>query len=190
MQRITRRRLLQLSGIGALTAASGGLAAILASGRAPAFAQGTTLHWVRGSDYVPVSDQTAQNEDPRAVPEGPRHQDQSRRRRRADDPGAGHFRRLSPAAVPTSSARSTIGRSSMPRASPMSATSPRKSARRRAAITKPRRRSPMTARSGSPCRIRCRAADRQPQLVVERDRLWAGEISGKPGRNGVRPAKS
>src|SRR5438309_6414507 len=49
MKQITRRRALQLSG--------GGLAAILASGRAPAFAQGTTLHWVRGSDYVPVSDQ-------------------------------------------------------------------------------------------------------------------------------------
>src|SRR5260370_17982819 len=49
MNPITRRRALQLSG--------GGLAAILASGRAPAYAQGTTLHWVRGSDYVPVSDQ-------------------------------------------------------------------------------------------------------------------------------------
>src|ERR1700752_4445307 len=58
MKYIGRRRLLRLSGIGALTAASGGLAGILASGRAPGFAQGTTLHWVRGSDYVPVSDQT------------------------------------------------------------------------------------------------------------------------------------
>ena len=47
---LDRRSLLQLSG--------GGVAAILASGRAPAFAQATTLHWVRGSDYVPVSDQT------------------------------------------------------------------------------------------------------------------------------------
>ena len=58
MTRITRRRFGQLSGAGALTATAGGLAAILASGRAPAFAQGTTIHWVRGSDYVPVSDQT------------------------------------------------------------------------------------------------------------------------------------
>jgi multiple sugar transport system substrate-binding protein len=49
MTRITRRRALQFS--------TGGLAAILATGRAPAFAQGTVLHWVRGSDYVPVSDQ-------------------------------------------------------------------------------------------------------------------------------------
>src|SRR5437879_4301140 len=58
MTNITRRRVLQLSGAGAASAATGGLAGILASGRAPAFAQGTTLHWVRGSDYVPLSDQT------------------------------------------------------------------------------------------------------------------------------------
>src|SRR6201982_3919885 len=56
MARIARRRLLQLSG-GGVVAGTGGIAAILASARAPAFAQGTTLHWVRGSDYVPVSDQ-------------------------------------------------------------------------------------------------------------------------------------
>src|SRR5437763_4411352 len=58
MTQVTRRRVLQLSGAGAASAAAGGLAGILASGRAPAFAQGTTLHWVRGSDYVPLSDQT------------------------------------------------------------------------------------------------------------------------------------
>jgi multiple sugar transport system substrate-binding protein len=58
MAKETRRRVLQLSSAGALAASTGGLAAILASGRAPAFAQGTTLHWVRGSDYVPLSDQT------------------------------------------------------------------------------------------------------------------------------------
>src|SRR5246127_1668974 len=57
MTRVTRRRVLQLSGAGMASATTGGIAAILASGRAPAFAQGTTLHWVRGSDYVPVSDQ-------------------------------------------------------------------------------------------------------------------------------------
>ncbi|HJU16694.1 MAG TPA: extracellular solute-binding protein [Stellaceae bacterium] len=49
MKRIGRRRFLQVSGTGAL-------AAILAGGRAPAFAQGTTLHWLRWSDYVPASD--------------------------------------------------------------------------------------------------------------------------------------
>src|ERR1700674_3440803 len=57
MTRIDRRRVLQLSGAGVASAARGGRAAIRASGRAPALAQGTTIHWVRGSDYVPVSDQ-------------------------------------------------------------------------------------------------------------------------------------
>src|SRR6516225_6963717 len=57
MERINRRRLLTLSGAGAIAARAGGIATILAAERAPAFAQGTTLHWVRGSDYVPVSDQ-------------------------------------------------------------------------------------------------------------------------------------
>ena len=54
MQHISRRRFLRLSGMGA---ASGGLAGILASGRAPAYAQGTTLHWLKFVDFVPVSDQ-------------------------------------------------------------------------------------------------------------------------------------
>ena len=57
MQRIRRRRLLKVSGAGALTAGTGGLAGILASGRAPAFAQGTNLHWLKFVDFVPVSDQ-------------------------------------------------------------------------------------------------------------------------------------
>src|SRR6266568_1963429 len=57
MTQVTRRRALQFSGAGAVWASTGGLAAILATGHAPAFAQGTTLHWVRQSDYVPASDQ-------------------------------------------------------------------------------------------------------------------------------------
>ena len=56
MARITRRKLLKLSATGAAAARTGGLAAILASGRAPAFAQGTTVHWLRWSDFVPASD--------------------------------------------------------------------------------------------------------------------------------------
>src|ERR1700744_1616149 len=55
MRRIQRRKLLKLSGAGTL-AAGGGLAGILASGRAPAYAQGTTLHWLRWADFVPASD--------------------------------------------------------------------------------------------------------------------------------------
>src|ERR1700748_2807483 len=49
MPRIKRRELLQLSG--------GGLAGILASRKAPAYAQGTALHWLKFVDFVPVSDQ-------------------------------------------------------------------------------------------------------------------------------------
>ena len=56
MTQIHRRRLLQLSGAGAAAAATGGLAGILASGRAPAYAQEQVLHWLRWSDFVPASD--------------------------------------------------------------------------------------------------------------------------------------
>jgi ABC-type glycerol-3-phosphate transport system substrate-binding protein len=57
MARIGRRRLLRLSGAGAIAVGSGGLAAILASGRAPAYAQASTVHWLRWADFVPASDQ-------------------------------------------------------------------------------------------------------------------------------------
>src|SRR5262245_19756814 len=49
MRRINRRKALKLAG--------GGLAGILGSGRAPAYAQGTSLHWLKFVDFVPVSDQ-------------------------------------------------------------------------------------------------------------------------------------
>jgi multiple sugar transport system substrate-binding protein len=55
--RVTRRRFLEVSGAGAAAAQAGGIAAILASGRAPAYAQGTTIHWLRWNDFVPASDQ-------------------------------------------------------------------------------------------------------------------------------------
>ena len=56
-RRITRRGFMQLSGGGAAAAATGGLAGILASGRAPAYAQGAAVHWLRWADFVPASDQ-------------------------------------------------------------------------------------------------------------------------------------
>src|SRR6201987_4039780 len=56
MARIHRRKLLKLSGAGAIAAKTGGIAAILASGRAPAYAQGTTVHWLRWNDFGPSSD--------------------------------------------------------------------------------------------------------------------------------------
>ena len=46
---IARRRVLTLS-------ASGGMAAILASGRGPALAQEKNVHWLRWADFVPASD--------------------------------------------------------------------------------------------------------------------------------------
>jgi multiple sugar transport system substrate-binding protein len=59
---IHRRRLLQFSGAGALASATGGLAAILASGRAPAYAQGASVHYLRWSDFVPASDVLLRNQ--------------------------------------------------------------------------------------------------------------------------------
>jgi multiple sugar transport system substrate-binding protein len=61
MARIDRRRPLKLSGSGAIAASTGVVAAILASGRAPAFAQASTVHWLRWSDFVPASDQVLRN---------------------------------------------------------------------------------------------------------------------------------
>jgi multiple sugar transport system substrate-binding protein len=56
MARVHRRKFLKLSGAGAVAAKTGGIAAILATGRAPAYAQGTTIHWLRWNDFVPSSD--------------------------------------------------------------------------------------------------------------------------------------
>jgi multiple sugar transport system substrate-binding protein len=62
MAPIDRRKLLKISGAGALAAKTGGLAAIIASGHAPAYAQTTTLHWLRWNDFVPASDQVLRRE--------------------------------------------------------------------------------------------------------------------------------
>src|SRR2546422_274357 len=56
--------------VGAITANSqqpdaagtGGMAGILASGRAPAIAQTATVHWLRWNDFVPASDQLLRRE--------------------------------------------------------------------------------------------------------------------------------
>jgi multiple sugar transport system substrate-binding protein len=57
MARVTRRTFLKVSGGGAVAATAGGMAGILATGRAPAYAQQTTVHWLRWNDFVPASDQ-------------------------------------------------------------------------------------------------------------------------------------
>src|SRR6478735_9203443 len=67
MARVTRRKFLKVSGAGALAAKTGGMAAILATGRAPAYAQATTLNWLRWNDFVPASDQLLRRE---LIPEG------------------------------------------------------------------------------------------------------------------------
>jgi hypothetical protein len=47
---------IMISASGAVAAQTGGLAVALATERAPAFAQGTTVHWLRWADFVPASD--------------------------------------------------------------------------------------------------------------------------------------
>ena len=56
MARVSRRNLLKLTGTAA-AATTGGLTGILATGRAPAFAQGTSIHWLRWNDFVPAGDE-------------------------------------------------------------------------------------------------------------------------------------
>src|SRR3954453_7382814 len=61
MRRIDRRSFLESTAATAAAATTGGLASILASGRAPAYAQQTTIHWLRWNDFVPASDQMLRN---------------------------------------------------------------------------------------------------------------------------------
>ena len=56
MKKVTRRTVLKGG-----TALVGGMAGILATGRAR-FAQGTTVHWLRWNDFVPASDQLLRKE--------------------------------------------------------------------------------------------------------------------------------
>src|SRR3989441_3903558 len=62
--RVTRRRFIKSAGATAL--AVGGIEGILAARRAPAFAQGTKLHWVRWVDFIPESDVELKRQMPEA----------------------------------------------------------------------------------------------------------------------------
>src|SRR5499426_3678697 len=62
MARIGRRTFLKLTGTGALAARTGGMAAILSAGKAPAYAQTSTMHWLRWNDFVPASDEVLRKE--------------------------------------------------------------------------------------------------------------------------------
>ncbi|MDX2155786.1 MAG: extracellular solute-binding protein [Hyphomicrobiaceae bacterium] len=56
MTKVTRRRFIATTAGGAAAAATGGIAGILATGRFPAIAQTTTVHWLRWNDFVPTCD--------------------------------------------------------------------------------------------------------------------------------------
>src|SRR5262249_6552145 len=62
MRGVSRRKFLKTSGIGVLAAKTGGIAGILATGQAPAYAQSSTVHWLRWNDFVPASDQLLRKE--------------------------------------------------------------------------------------------------------------------------------
>src|SRR5437879_12089637 len=61
---LDRRAFITSTGVAAGVAA--GLEGILASDRAPAFAQGTKLHWVRWVDFIPESDVELKRQMPEA----------------------------------------------------------------------------------------------------------------------------
>jgi multiple sugar transport system substrate-binding protein len=57
MAEVNRRKVLKYAGGTAVAAKTGGLAGILASGQSPAYAQATTVHWLKWNDFVPAGDQ-------------------------------------------------------------------------------------------------------------------------------------
>ncbi len=61
---VDRRAFLKTAGTAAVVA--GGIEGILAARRAPAFAQGTKLHWVRWVDFIPESDVELKRQMPEA----------------------------------------------------------------------------------------------------------------------------
>src|SRR5213596_3496448 len=127
MARIHRRKFLKFSGAGAIMAsAGGGLAGILASGRAPAYAQATSVHYLRWSDFVPASDKLLKE---KIAPQCEKELGIKLNIEmvNANDLQARITWRFSRAQVPTSSMRSATGRSCMPRAWRTSATWPKRS---------------------------------------------------------------
>jgi multiple sugar transport system substrate-binding protein len=61
---VNRRTFLKIAGTATIVA--GGVEGILAAHRAPAFAQGTKLHWVRWVDFIPESDVELKRQMPEA----------------------------------------------------------------------------------------------------------------------------
>ena len=108
-----RRTFLKAAGAG-VTAV--GIEGILAAHRAPAFAQGTTLHILRWNDFVPAADEMLRKEYVPEVEKALGHQAQRRDDQRQRPPGRASPRRSSRAPVPTSSCCSTTTRTSTRRA--------------------------------------------------------------------------
>ena len=67
-KQMNRRSFMKVTGASAVAATSaiGGLAGILESGRAPAYAQGQKLHLVRWVDFVPAGDELLKKQMPEA----------------------------------------------------------------------------------------------------------------------------
>src|SRR5574342_44289 len=63
-RQVDRRTFIKTTGVAAGVA--GGIEGILAARRAPAFAQGTKLHWVRWVDFIPESDVELKRQMPEA----------------------------------------------------------------------------------------------------------------------------
>ncbi|MBI2000864.1 MAG: extracellular solute-binding protein [candidate division NC10 bacterium] len=63
---VNRRDFLRVTGAVGVVAAAGGLEGILAAHRAPAYAQGTKLHWVRWVDFIPEADVELKRQMPEA----------------------------------------------------------------------------------------------------------------------------
>jgi multiple sugar transport system substrate-binding protein len=64
-KKLNRRQFLKVSGATAAVAATG-IEGILAARQAPAYAQGTKLHWVRWVDFIPESDVELKRQMPEA----------------------------------------------------------------------------------------------------------------------------
>src|SRR6267142_7291273 len=65
LKSMDRRQFVKVTGAAAAIA-TGGIEGILAARRAPAFAQGTKLHWVRWVDFIPESDVELKRQMPEA----------------------------------------------------------------------------------------------------------------------------
>jgi multiple sugar transport system substrate-binding protein len=103
---VDRRSFIKTAGVAA--AAMGGIEGILAARRAPAFAQGTKLHWVRWVDFIPESDVELK----RQMPEASKAlgAEVTLETINANDLQPRITAAISPARAPTSSTSSTTGR--------------------------------------------------------------------------------